>query len=482
MSTPGFSPTLFKFLQMAGTKSPVGTIGTPGFADTTPTPPMMPSVAPVPDNPLLAIIKQHQNAALDAMNQQANMMPTQTQPMLNPGDAKGLLVGLLIGKALGAKNNDLNAGVQGFIGARQQQAQEAAQNADRLYKYKVGQLGAQADIENARAGYAAQDLARQDKAEADVANQQRSDAQWAREAQLKMDIARMSASGKMTALQYKALNSDDPNIRGMAAQEIWPGDQARYEAAIANSPKNLSQIAAANKSNADAEYTKGVKTGLGKAKVAYQQIANQYAPRMFQGKVNLNDAQVKWLDEKTRLYPEYLQSTLARIGIAELAMQHAFDNNQHDNRLSDWTAVNKPRLDSLQDQLKSQLEAQKKVREELDKLDPTDDSNVESRSGYAARLKAITDDISRIQGRMDSITGSLSNVGAVSDADAAAGNVPFAVGDITPSGTKATFMGAKAAAGFAPPTRKGGTTKPQTKSKSFSGQTKTGRKFTVKPH
>lgn len=276
--------------------------------------------------------------------------PKPTNP-LGKQDALPLGLGLLIAMLTHAKGQDIAEFGQGYLGAKQGQAdrtdalnqqefqfqrQQALQDQLRLEKdqdYARNRIDSLGDQRRDQFFKNEQDLKDMEKAKY-VQDQLNSRAQL-------RDPARVET--------FKAL-SKTPEGRQVLASRAGMGDE--------------DALAALGQLTVD-EQKKVADTGLVQAKTKAQEVTNKYLPETLRAKIKLTDKQAEFIETKIKYYPEYLQATMARVEIAKLLAGNTIANTTYDNQLNAWKAQGAGKVAQWQKEIAGHIARQKAIDKQL---------------------------------------------------------------------------------------------------------------------
>jgi len=256
----------------------------------------------------------------------------------------------------------------------------------------------------------------------------RFDAQMARdiEVQNRLD-KRNEANNETRRIGFKS--ADD---RAWLTSVIAKSPAARYMEAINRGYSEGQATAIGNMTPAELAQMAGVeyKEAQTKGQILKneaQRIVNEFLPMQLQGKLDLNDAQITWLETRTKHYPDYLRATMMRVEIARSLAANTIGNTQFDNQMALWKVQNGPAIDALKKELDAHVKERAKIESEIGtKPGGMLGGVVNVVSGRAAketRLQKLDARITEIQGRLDGLTD-LSNLPAQPAAELAGTGLP----------------------------------------------------------
>lgn len=380
--------------------------------------------------------------AIELQKQSAMLEPPKMGGAIGKQDLLPMLLLAGIAKALGAQDRDLAEGLGGFVQGRQGVAQTNYQNDTARYDAERQRAEMDAKIAAMEAdrqqGAADRFGGRLDKYE-----QRGWDAKQA-EAADQRDYEREKL--RQDALTGRALIRDPakvelyksyaktPDGRAFLATLVHMGDVNALEASKVLSPLEQQQMA-------NAKYT-GTKDEGQALKNEWQKIANQFAAQGFQKKLDLTDAQIGLLQERTRMLPQTLAAEFGRLMVYKWAAEANAGDNAFDNQFKTWEAKNAPEIAGH----KARAEALSKERSDIEATLPSLEGDAYNQA--TSRIAQIAEEQSRIRKRLSEIADSGPTFSGNAPMNPFQGMPnPFAQSGsaITPQGTKTTGPVAKPA-------------------------------------
>lgn len=157
----------------------------------------------------------------------------------------------------------------------------------------------------------------------------------------------------------------------------------------------------------------------------YQKIANEFAARGFQKKLDVQDAQIRNLNSLVKYRPAMMQMAFARFGLGVMVAQQNAGNQGFDNAFAAWKARVQPEMDGHA----TRSDALEKRRTELEaQLGGVTDAD--KRNGIQSQIGDIAKEQKRIRDRVNAITDTMPTPAPQQDftvQPGVGGNVPMKV-------------------------------------------------------
>jgi len=333
----------------------------------------------------------------NSRTQQAYAPPT-IKPRSPVSGRDALPMALIAGLSalLGADENDLAQGLQGFVGARQgivDQEFQLAQQADTLRRQgllnEAGIFGEK--ISGAEKAKADNDKWLRELKVLDTKNEA-----TAKEKELDRQSRESIATGKDRVSAIKGLLAKaTPEGRSLLAGQLGIDDPGVIEALrqLNESEKNL-----AAKTQTENEMRPGKVTAQ-ELKNEYQGLVNKYYPQLSDAKLKLSDEQVKYLQVKRENYPKYLQLALEKLHVSQALAANTIGNTEFDNSIKAWDAQTKGTITALETEMQGHLKRREAVIKQMDEAtkagEDTGDMG-EQLSRLNTRIKAIKEQLQSI--------------------------------------------------------------------------------------
>ena len=362
-----------------------------------------------------ALQKEHEKTMGQAMKlrqkadeYEQNAIALLPKPQVAPTSSRDLLP-LAIGSALaalfGAREGDIAQGLGGFIQGREGWANRENENQAAQFKANQNAMMAKAIPLRSQAD-ALEEIGKYQRGRQDKIADDQTDFEQS------MLREKAIADRMIGVAQVKA---DSSNARDLfnANKELFK--KAETPAQMQATARLLGADEATIQAFADPTFTgllkqsqiqlNSVKTEGQILKNEAQKIVNVYLPKTLQGKINLTDAQVEWLNTRIKAYPDYLKLAIAKLGVAEMVANSKIADTEFKQRADVWNAQNKPKIGALESELKEQLKRQADLKKRI-----AEETDVDADTALSEELSRVNSRIKLINLRIEEIADSVSGL------------------------------------------------------------------------
>lgn len=287
--------------------------------------------------------------------------PKPVQPMGGKDLLPMLGIGLLA-KLLGAKDQDIAQGAQGFIQGRGTYADSMNKYNEDVYRADVGNAEAdrqsQMDVAKLQYNAATGERDRLQEFQTNSRNraETRADRRWEQEQLNKR--AEMRSPDK---LEYYKMLSKTPDGRVELAKAVRGNDLDAIEAAKQMTEQE--RLTASKTATEDAMRPGKVEGQT--LKNQEQAIENEWLPELLKTKLWKNQKDAEFVATKIKYYPQYLQATMARVEIARQLATNTIGNTEFDNRMNIWKTQNGTRIKTYQQEIAGHVKRMQAIDKEL---------------------------------------------------------------------------------------------------------------------
>lgn len=287
--------------------------------------------------------------------------PKPVQPMGGKDLLPMLGIGLLA-KLLGAKDQDIAQGAQGFMQGRGEWAQGQNKYNEDVYRADVGnaETDRQSLMDVAKLQYneATGERDRLQGFMTDSRNraETRADRRWEQEQLNKR--AEMRSPEK---LEYYKMLGRTPAGRVQLAMAVRGND---LDAIEASKQWTEQEKLIAEKAATEAAMRPGKVEGQ-TLKNDEQRIENEWLPKLLETKQFKSQKDAEFVATKIKYYPQYLQATMARVAIAQQVANNSRGNTEFDNRMDVWKTQGGTRIKTYQQEIAGHVKRMMAIDKEL---------------------------------------------------------------------------------------------------------------------
>ena len=287
--------------------------------------------------------------------------PKPVQPMGGKDLLPMLGIGLLA-KLLGAKDQDIAQGAQGFMQGRGEWAQGQNKYNEDVYRADVGNAEADRqslmDVAKLQYNEATGERDRLQEFQTNSRNraETRADRRWEQEQLNKR--AEMRSPEK---LEYYKMLGRTPAGRVQLAMAVRGND---LDAIEASKQWTEQEKLIAEKAATEAAMRPGKVEGQ-TLKNDEQRIENEWLPKLLETKLWKNQKDAEFVATKIKYYPQFLQATMWRAAIAQQMANNSIGNTEFDNRMDDWKTQGGARIKTYQQEIAGHLKRIAAIDKEL---------------------------------------------------------------------------------------------------------------------